>query len=115
MGSIVDLSRLRCLMKRVGRLLLLGCEVRIGFLVWVVRLHGGGVAEEALGLGVVLFDAGLFWGEVVVADVGILLRAVVDDGCLGCGLMRDVLFLSFLVAMALVRLVSACLYWRQVG
>jgi hypothetical protein len=45
-------------MWRVGGLLLLGGEVRIGFLVWVVRLHGGMVAE----------DAG--WLEVDCIDVG---------------------------------------------
>ena len=41
---------------------------------------------------------GFFGVEVVVVDVGVLLllRVVVDNARLGCGLMRDVFFFIFL-------------------
>ena len=72
---------------------------------------------EAVGQVVDCFDVGVFFGGLAMVHVEILLGVTLLSTMLVLeyGVMRDVFFISFLVAMALVCLAFACLYRRQAG
>jgi hypothetical protein len=91
----------------------LGCWT----LDWGGWASHGGVMVEAVGQVVDCFDVGVFFGGLAVVHVEILLGVTLLSTMLVLeyGVMRDVFFISFLVAMALPALVAACLGRWQLG